>query len=449
MTLAALLLSLLPLPQSAPAAGAPKEGLAAEDFNKLKKGFGEWIEAWEQKKAEKTDRAEKGEKDAKDRLVRALAEVGKKKGVDPLSLVGDLAKVLEAAVNYKMPETPKGNEVWRKIGKNEKPRYAVRLPKSYLPQGRPWPVLIVIPPPGQEATKHLATAWRSEALRETILVAPEMPAKVEDWRTLGGGVAAAMTMLGDLFLNFRVDHDRVVVGGVGEGGAFAVAWASYYPDRFAGVVSREGGATGAALENLGNLPSYFSGKPEEAKTIAERMKELGWQNATFTEKDELEPIVKWIGERERNYSPTEVAVVPVQDFVRNSYWVRIEGFDPVKDVLALKPEERPILRGKADRATNTIEFQAKRVTDFTLLLSDAILDLDRPIKVVVNGKTWEGKHKRDLDKFLDLFLKRNDPKAIYPANQPFTVPKGEAEKATKPAPKEAPGDGGRKPGPGD
>ncbi|MGH7151254.1 MAG: hypothetical protein ACREIU_11165 [Planctomycetota bacterium] len=415
MILAALLLPLLLAQATASAPGPPKAGWSAEDRTKVVELFRKMDEAQEKGK---------GEREAKESLGKALEAIGKKLKADPLSFAGDLQKVLEAVPDYRShashPAIGKESVVDPKSGF----KFVLRLPRGYDAK-RPWPVLLVIPPAGEKPDAYLRSAWKEEGLHATtILAAPEMPAKVSEWRTLEGGVTAAMRTFGEVLSQFNVDRDRVVLAGGKEGGAFAMTLVSYYPDRFAGAVSRLGGGEGAAFANLGNVPTYFSGSAESLKKVSDAAKELRRDNVTIAEADDLAAVVNWIGERVRNPVPTEVAFSPVQAFTRNAYWFKIENFEILPDYFAAPVNERPLISARLLRGTNTVEFEARGITDFWLFLSDSLLDLDKPIKVVVNGKAWEGSYKRELDKFLASRRQRFDPRLTCVAWHVSAVPKG-------------------------
>lgn len=416
MILPSLLLPLLCAQAPASAPTPPKQGWSADERTKVTDLLRKLDEAREKGK---------GEKEAKDALAKALDAIGKKYKADPLSYVGDLQKVLEAVPKFEGSQANPaiGREATCKTTGEPKVTFILRLPKVYDAK-RPWPLLLVIPPPGEKPDAHLRSAWKDEGLHATtILAAPEMPAKVAEWRQIEGGVTAAMRTFGEVLSQFNIDRDRVVVAGTKEGGAFAATLASYYPDRFAGAVSRLGGAEGAAFANLGNVPSYFTGGSEATKKAADAAKELRRDNVTVVEADDLAAIAKWIGERLRNPVPTEVAFSPVQAFTRNAYWFKIENFEILPDYFAAPVNERPLLSGRINRGANTAEFEARGITDFWLFLSDALLDLDKPIKVVVNGKPFEVAYKRELDKFLESRRLRADPRMTFVAWHVTAVPK--------------------------
>ncbi|MCI0585249.1 MAG: hypothetical protein L0323_00250 [Planctomycetes bacterium] len=419
MILLALFLPLLCAQAPASAPTPPKQVWSADERTKVADLI---------RKLDEARQKEKGEKEARENLVKGLDAMGKKYKADPLSFVGDLQEVLEEIPKYKSHASHPA------IGKEAlhrpegEPRaggfqFILRLPKGYDAK-RPWPFLLVIPPVGEKPDAYLRSAWKDEGLlATTILAAPEMPAKVAEWRQLEGGVTAAMKTFGEALSQFNVDRDRVVVAGGKDGGAFAITLASYYPDRFAGAVSRLGGGEGAALVNLGNVPTYFTGGSDVTKKVSDAAKELRRDSVKVAEADELAEIAKWIGERARNPVPAEVVFSPVQAFTRNAYWFKIENFEIATDYFGTPVNERPLLSAKIARGTNTAEFEARGITDFWIFLSDALLDLDKPIKVVVNGKPWEGSYKRELEKFLESRRLRADPRMTFVAWHVSSVPK--------------------------
>jgi pimeloyl-ACP methyl ester carboxylesterase len=416
MILPALLLPLLCAQAPASAPAPPKQVWSADDRTKVVDLL---------RKLDEARQKEKGEKEAKESLGKALDAIGKKYKADPLSFVGDLQKVLESVPKYESNASSPaiGKEALCKPDPKSKFQFVLRLPKGYDAK-RPWPLLLVIPPAGEKPDAYLRSAWKDESLHATtILAAPEMPAKVAEWRQLEGGVAAAMNTFREVLDEFNLDRDRVVVAGGKEGGAFAVTLASYFPDRFAGAVSRLGGGEGAAFANLGNVPTYLTGGSDVTKKASDAAKELRRENVTIIEADDLAAVAKWIAERTRDPVPTEVAFSPVQAFTRNAYWFSIENFEILPDYFAAPLNERPLLSGKLSRGTNSAEFEARGITDFWLFLSDALLDLDKPIKVVVNGQAWNGTYKRELDKFLETRSRRGDPRMTYVAWHVSAVPK--------------------------
>ena len=54
-------------------------------------------------------------------------------------------------------------------------------------------------------------------------------------------------------------------------------------------------------------------------------------------------------------------------------------------------KDYPSIRASVDRASNTIDLETVNVLGVSLFLSDALLDLDQPVIVTVNG---EERHKR-------------------------------------------------------
>jgi hypothetical protein len=81
-----------------------------------------------------------------------------------------------------------------------------------------------------------------------------------------------------------------------------------------------------------------------------------------------------------------------------------------------------------DRASNRLEIKGTNAKQVTVFLNDAMLDLDKPIKVVCNGVEKEEKVSRSLDDTLN-FLRRgtSDPGRLYVASRTFDLPKAAKE----------------------
>ena len=70
----------------------------------------------------------------------------------------------------------------------------------------------------------------------------------------------------------------------------------------------------------------------------------------------------------------------------------------------------------ATAENNVITLDAPDVTQLTLRLSDRLVDLDQPIKVLLNGKSvFEGKVTRQADAILKSLQQRSDPNSAATA----------------------------------
>jgi hypothetical protein len=70
----------------------------------------------------------------------------------------------------------------------------------------------------------------------------------------------------------------------------------------------------------------------------------------------------------------------------------------------------------ASAAGNVITLDAPEVSQLILRLSDRLVDLDQPVKVLLNGKAvFEGKVSRQADAILKSLQQRSDPSSAATA----------------------------------
>ena len=105
-----------------------------------------------------------------------------------------------------------------------------------------------------------------------------------------------------------------------------------------------------------------------------------------------------------------------------------------------KPAEKfSKISASVDEAENTIDVKTEGVEIFKLYLNDRMVNLDRPVKINVNGKPHtERQFTRSLDTFLQYYSKNQvdpglQPTAIIELKVPVAAPESKPESA--PAPK--------------
>ena len=194
-----------------------------------------------------------------------------------------------------------------------------------------------------------------------------------------------------------VDPNRVYLMGYSAGGDGVWQLAPRMADRFAAAATMAGHPNEAKLDSLRNLPfAIFMGGADAAydrnRIATERAAEMArlhvadpdgyvgmsriypglphWMNRKDAE------AVPWMAGFTRD--PWPKRIVWVQDDVTHDrfYWLQIP------DAGAAKPGDRidAVVNGQAITLDGTVP------TGTTLRLSDRLVDLDRPIRVVVNGE---------------------------------------------------------------
>lgn len=345
-----------------------------------------------------------------------------------LALTEDLGRALWLAQGYAGQRVRAGSveAVETTSPFRNKVQYAVSVPGGYNPRrGDSYPLLILlpdVPTPGQPVgpQQFLTDNWVDPELRKAaLLVALSMPPKVEAWALLGeegvpGGVASVLTVLLEVTRKYAVDFDRIYLVGHGAGVEAAMRIGAMFPDRFAGVVGRRGDAAEIAPGNFKNLPTLLTGAGARATAFEEASKAAGQENVTLAASASEGDVWKWIQDHPRRANPGEVVLVPGSPFPNKAYWVEVPASEGGAEVR---------IQALADRATNTVRLQTKGVSEVTLFFNDDILDLDRPIQVISNGKEHPQEVvPRNFNTFLALvYGGRNDPGKLYVASKRYDV----------------------------
>jgi len=406
-------LALLALAPAASQEAKPR--FSKRDHERVADDVAKWIEAKMEKQSASRILAD---------IEKRLAEAAKRAKIDdPLSSVRDLEVILGGTLSYRKTGFVTGNESTRDTvsPSGEKMRYGLRLPKRYEPDKVAYPLLVSIPGPGEDPKNHLASVWKHDELRDgAILYAPEIPKDLEGWTDVEGR-NVVFSGIPDVWGTFHVDRNRIFFAGQGEAGVLALRLATWFPDRVAGVVLFQAPETKVVLENLRNVPVLLAGEGPGSKAIATRLNDLGY--AVEEKGEDIEGVAAWILARHRNAYPEETVFFPARRFAKNAHWVRIDEYDSggVEDVLELSPERRPMLRGKIDRSKNEITFETRGIHSFDVLLNDVLVDLEKPIQVVLNGQSWSGTYERSLEFLLDMVFLRNDPSTVYVASHACRV----------------------------
>lgn len=229
-----------------------------------------------------------------------------------------------------------------------------------------------------------------------------------------------------------VDPDRVYLTGISEGGYGAIRFAGNLPDRFAAI----GGM--AAAEPLGTSP------PENMRNVAfridigerdtqfdrvglarrmgERLDELraadpeGYLHVVNVQKGkghgiDYRPTPRWLAQHTRRSRPDRV-VWTVRRFHRRvalqRYWLAL---DAAPEQLPASLDARIERTDAGGRVTVTTRGFAGRLR---IRLDDELLDLDRPITVVVDGEERVPVTvQRSLEVMLRTLAQRADPRACY------------------------------------
>lgn len=404
-----------------PAAAAPtavqddakKPALSSGDMRNLTKILGEYFDA---------RRAQESDLEAREELDELIAGFEGKRGEKRnfLSLVPEIEQAMRDSRSYSDRGVSKGKVQLRSIDESfgGKIEFAVLAPAKYNVR-TPWPLIVSIPDLGESLDDHLKNHWADPAVREgAILVAVGMPADEPMWNTIGskengGGVARVMHTLREVRDSLNVDIERIFLAGKGRGVETAMTIANLFPDRLAGVIGRSGDAADIGPANLMNMGLYFAGAGERATAFQKAAEELGHTAVTVQADADEQAVWKWLNEQKRRAHPTSVTLAPTTREGVKAYWLEMEG---------INIDDRPTVKAKIDRETNTVTIDAERVSLVRVFFNDVLFDLDKPVKVVLNGVTTETLVQRNLRTMLNVAWFSGDYGRVYTAEMAFDVP---------------------------
>jgi len=238
----------------------------------------------------------------------------------------------------------------------------------------------------------------------------------------------------------------------------------YKPHKWAGFASRSalprrGPALPKTLLNLRNLPVAIylrKGTPAEGKAelraIVDAAATAGIPITTvpfdaLPEKEgrmsrgssESDPIpeasakiLMGFGDRQRDVAPLSIDFYTDLTDARNrAYWMKMVKYDASGTAPAH-------FAAAVDTKTNTIAIVSENVDELRLLLSDRIVDLDKPVKITLNGKPGPDKTMvRSLDDYLGYYKDNMaDPGLIPTAIINIQVPAATDSKPSGDKPKD-------------
>lgn len=327
------------------------------------------------------------------------------------------------------------------------------IPKKYRPTNA-YPSVLVLPTveAGKfiDARDYWESTWKASTVAEDVLLCmPELgdtpPAggfDPADKLSLPDGQAAEdqriravlLPFLGGMVQEYNVDRSRMVLDcGAGSSG-FGLRLATYFPNRFAGLVLRDVPAMPEdfRLESLTGIPVLLvehSGNAAHVKAVADKLNGFQQGSCTIAKSAAGAPfadvqgdIDAWVVAQRRNLFRSKVVIANNHDRFRNAYWVEMGTAEPLAGVPV---EERPLLMVEADKATNRIVVTARNVENFTLYLNDALVDLGKEFTVEVNGKAFKETRARSLANMTLWCNEKFDPGFLFTATYSSSVPDNE------------------------
>jgi len=337
--------------------------------------------------------------------------------------------------------------------------YACYVPKSYEPR-RPWPLILAFHRDDDSGKEHF---YNWETVAETgryILMFPDSPRRSRAWRF--SDINLALSALRHAKKLYHIDTNRVFLGGTASGGLLAWAVALRHPDRFAGLIVRNAPideVTRLFLPAAVNLPIYQLASERASPDIITSLREADtaltrWSYPANREEvqgghpalPELNTkVIAWLQDKVRDPYARRVRLISFDFSNARAFWVRIDRFartvfDPDRKVeirppagAEYSPEQiRMIYLGEMGKALgqaaagvvpgNRINVVAKHVKELTVFLDDQMVNLDKPVRIYVNGKlAFRGRVERSLEHLFESARLHRDPRMCYAASVKLRV----------------------------
>jgi hypothetical protein len=278
--------------------------------------------------------------------------------------------------------------------------YTLYVPKTYNP-AKAVPLIISLHGAGGTGDGDFKWIWSSDSQNWNGLIAcPSGQPAGEQWFKQEEFVFA---VLADIRSKFNVDTNCVYITGFSNGGNGAWHFATVYPGLFAAACPR-GGGNRWPFEMLGNLRDLgiYLIHGENDTTIpskddaenAAKLKEMGFDivyaQVAGGKHDpyvrENPKVIEYFNKHKRNPWVKKITFVALEGPPTNVYWITVA-----------KPSGE--LRVEADvQEGNKIAVTVSGTPEVCLHLSDALVDLDKPVVVTLNGtEVHNGPVERKLE----------------------------------------------------
>lgn len=368
-----------------------------------------------------------------------------------------------------------------KLGRrsNEKWDYFVNVPKRYsaAASADAWPLIVVLPDKGQKLEDAMEKYWKNEEIRDGYLIAvismdysdieETQTKEVEDddgkiklkpvtvkvpfhWDSKQALFRFWTHLINLQLHDFKVNPNRVILDGIGIGREGAVTLAAGTAWRFGGLIDRGLAPDGPVAQNLSHLSVLFypdaaapakDGEGEDAKAPVDRMKEAVGDMLTVAGDDAAwsagseeggASLLEWMnGCKRQRYPLPSKWMITNWDTQQFGYWVLVSNRFEMD-----QPSEITI---SSERKSNTVKVDTKNVARFTLFLNDLLVDLTKPVKLVINGEARpEVTVKRSAENLLLHAYAHADGLDPRDPGCVFTAEMRNIEVAPPPAPKEEP-----------
>jgi hypothetical protein len=286
---------------------------------------------------------------------------------------------------------------------SERLRFTYSLPKDYkggkaltkLPREEPRPLLVTL----HEDADYTGKEYPGEEVLERRWPKKTFGDLYDNWFILAPVAARAMftetdrsirhpfytEVLRQMWRRYHIDFERVILDGTSDAAIIAAS----QPYVYAGLVLRGGEVEPDLVKNYASVPVYVVGDDKLAKALTDA------GHPSVTQGDDA-GLYAWM-EKQRAVTPKSFHWTVTRTDHELAQWIQLFTLDwsaprRVLDVQVVDTPEEP----------NTIRIDAEGVFEMVLLLNDRVVDLDRDVRLVVNGhETKAGKLERDFGTCFD------------------------------------------------
>ena len=440
----------------------------------LKPNHKEALKAYEELRAEREERIRRAQKRAAKKAVSKKSASHKKVKSASQSKLAQIRKFIDEFFSIPEEDHKKREQVLDKLSrleplsrsdvlsfKREIFRKAMRGPKATYKGGRgqlnsklypgtyyicvprirmrKYPLLIGLHGGGEGVGdgRNALYKWGSAARKGAICVFPTVIKKEATAWNKEREERYVMALIEEMKRTFPIDTNRIYLVGHSMGGYGTWSIGTHYADVFAGLAPCAGGifvmrgpagvglARGTVV-NLKNTPIYFyhgaddprvppTSDRKAAEVLAELKKKYGPYEFVYKEYNGighgfpptgLRPIIEWLFKHKRNPYPKMVIWEPSRSYKTLFWWVKNRG--GIFQIVA-----------KIDRAKNEITINGPS-SGFSLYLNDKLVDLSKPIRVVINGnEAFNDYAKYSVAALLDSIADKRDPEQFFYAKIDF------------------------------
>lgn len=337
------------------------------------------------------------------------------------------------------------------------------LPNGYDPKKR-YPLIVALHDEGADGRemtglRYIEEVWMKlpkEKRDAFIILAPTHGPKAggKEFRIEKGDQNSLLNVLlpwSDVVTKYSIDLEHMYLDGCGAGGEMAALLSAFRPYNWAAVALRESLPRNVQLcPNWSSLPvavHHREGGPVERRKDnvdamkvhkdagvpiefvpypaldAARAKQARGSQENDPIAESTVAIADWFTSKTRAAAPESVTYFTNRRGQRRAYWVELIDYEIEPTMSSVK--------AKVDRANNAVDITCENVNEMKITLSDRMLDLDKPVKVTVNGKPIVDKTvERSLEYFLKYYEGNSfDPGVVPSAEIMIKVPAAEEPKS--------------------